>query len=263
MLRRSFLLTPLALSAQPPRAVLEFTHEKSIPPDVARDSVVFGRAYACCAQPALARAAAQSGKFAHALGPGDPDVISLLRAHGIDARELDSPANPPRDAILIFAGAYGDGQDTPSERSLKVPLAIRDPRLMPRQAEELLISTVDLAPTLLGLCRAAPPEAMQGRDLSSLLLGSRPDLPDSVFAQGNDWRAVIRGYDKLVLDLNGGVTRLYNLADDPEERDNLAGDTASQLTRDALLALARVWMRRIGDGLDPSGLRKRTQLRSD
>jgi hypothetical protein len=45
--------------------------------------------------------------------------------------------------------------------------------------------------------------------------------------------------------------------DDPAEENDLAHDREHELTRDSMLALARQWMRKLGDGLDPSGLRLR------
>ena len=48
---------------------------------------------------------------------------------------------------------------------------------------------------------------------------------------------------------------LYNLADDPAEETDLAHDREHELTRDSMLALMRQWMRKLGDGVDPSGLR--------
>jgi N-sulfoglucosamine sulfohydrolase-like protein len=239
--RRQFLMTPLALAAQ-----------TRAPSTLLAECVVFPRAYACCPQPALARRALETGKFPHALRPEDPAAISLDR--------LDR-AQP--GATAVFTSPYADGADSPFERSVKVPLAIWAPDLLaPRTAEAILISTVDLAPTLLGLRGKPVPEDVQGRDLSALLLGGNRDVPDSVYIEGgigsnSEWRAVIRGFDKLVLDLNGNVTHLYNLADDPSEQLNLVQDSSAQLTRDALVALARVWMRKLGDGVDPSGLKKR------
>jgi hypothetical protein len=53
------------------------------------------------------------------------------------------------------------------------------------------------------------------------------------------------------------VTHLYNLADDPNELNNLALVSAEQLKRDSLLAEQQTWMLKLGDRLDPSGLRKR------
>jgi hypothetical protein len=38
---------------------------------------------------------------------------------------------------------------------------------------------------------------------------------------------------------------------------NLANVSAQQLKRDSLLAIQRQWMKKLGDGVDASGLRKR------
>jgi hypothetical protein len=241
--RREFLLTPLALAAQiqtrPPETLLG-------------DCVVFPRAYACCPRPELAARALETGKFPHALQPDDAPVVSIADL---------SRAEPGR--IAVFTAAAGDGADSPLEKSVKVPLAIWAPGLLtPRTADEILISTVDLAPTLLGLRGQPVSEGLQGRDLSGLLLGRNHDLPDSVYIEGGigtgfEWRAVIRGFEKLVMDLNGNVTHLYNLAEDAGENANLVLDSSTQVTRDALVALARVWMRRTGDHTDTSGLKSR------
>jgi len=144
-----------------------------------------------------------------------------------------------------------------------VPLAIRWPgKLKPRVAGELLISHADVLPTLLGLMGVAPPEGLQGRDLSKLIQSGGGEIPDSVYCEGRiglpgEWRAVVRGYDKLVLRPQEEATRLYNLADDPAEEIDLAHDREHELTRNSMLALARQWMRKLGDGVDPSGLRLR------
>lgn len=247
--RRELLFLPLALGAQSRRPRVAVVWGPA-PPELARDAVVFPRAYACCPQPELARRAVETGKFPHASSPEDPVLGDLLAGGGTDA-------------ITVFTTASGDGQDSPYERSVRVPLAIRWPgRLVPRTASEILISHVDLLPTLLGLAGVPPPEGLQGRDLSALLVTRQGDLPDSVYAEGRlgqseEWRMVVRGFDKIVFNLQEEVLHLYNLADDPHEERDLAQDRDHELTRDAMLALARVWMRRLGDGVDPSGLRKR------
>jgi hypothetical protein len=68
---------------------------------------------------------------------------------------------------------------------------------------------------------------------------------------------VVRGLDKLVVDRDLNVTHLYNLGQDPFEVENLARDVSQDLKRDELKALLKDWMRRSGDGMDPSGLKKR------
>ena len=196
--------------------------------------------------------AIETGKFPHALEPEDKAIIALSSLGGEQA-----------GGIAVFTSPYGDGEDSPLEKSVKVPLAIWAPDLLsPRTAGEILVSTVDVVPTVLGLRGEPIPKDVEGRDLSKLLLGKNHDLPDSIYIEGGistaaEWRAVIRGFDKLVMDLNGNATHLYNLADDPEETANLVLDSSTQLTRDALVALARTWMRRTGDHMDPSGLRRR------
>jgi hypothetical protein len=244
--RREFLWTPLALAGQtvPPGGTLQEA-------DLRARCVVFPRAYTCCPQSALARRALETGIFPHALTPqGTKDDTSLISLSGVPG-------------ITVFTSATGDGTDSPFEKSVRVPLAIYAPGLLsPRTADEILISTVDLAPTLLGLRGRPIPGRVQGRNLSGLLLGRNRLLPDAVYIEGGEgtgeeWRAVIRGYDKLVMDLHGEVTHLYNLAEDPMEAVDLAEEPSAQLTRDALVALIRVWQRSVNDGIDPYGLRRR------
>src|SRR5579884_56 len=252
MLRREFLLTPLVLAAQTGRREIAlFT--SPVPEGLRSQCVLFPRAYTCCPQPPAGRRALETSRFPHAARAGDP-VLLAIRAE---------PFRPAPNLIAVFTSGAGDGADSPLESSLRVPLAIWAPGLLePRVADEVLFSTVDLAPTMLALRGDPVPEGAQGRNLAALLLRRTRELPDSVYIEGGlgsvaEWRVVIRGFDKLVMDLSGNVTHLYNLAEDPEERANLVLDPNTQLTRDALVALARVWMRRLGDGIDPSGLRRR------
>ena len=137
-------------------------------------------------------------------------------------------------------------------------LAIRYPGVLrPGTASGILMSQVDLMPTLASLSGVEVPREVQGRNLAPLLKHARVEIPDSIFLQGPSWRAVIRGYDKLVTDFKGSPLHQYNLADDPLEETDLVTDPRSRLIRDALLALTQVWMRRIGDQVDPSGLKVR------
>ena len=221
----------------------------AVPEDFARESVVFPRAYTCCPAAGLAKKALETGRFPHAARPSDAFVADLVPSGS--------------EAITVLTAESGDGEDSPSQRSVLVPLAIRWPgKLKPRVAGELLVSHADVLPTLLGWLGVSPPEGLQGRDLSKLIQAGVGEVPDSVYCEGRiglpgEWRAIIRGYDKLVIRPQEEATRLYNLADDPAEENDLAHDREHELTRDSMLALARQWMRKLGDGVDPSGLRLR------
>ena len=221
----------------------------AVPQEFARESVVFPRAYTACPAMASGRKALETGRFPHAARPGDPSIGGLVGSGTAD--------------ITVLTAESGNGEDSPAERSIHVPLAIRWPgKLKPQVASSLLISSVDVLPTLLALLGIAPPPGLQGRDLSAQISGRPGEVPDSVYSEGRiglpgEWRAVIRGYDKLVIRPQEEATRLYNLADDPREENDLAHDREHELTRDSMLALARQWMRKLGDGEDPSGLRLR------
>jgi len=220
-----------------------------VPEAFARESVVFPRAYTCCPAAGLAKKALETGRFPHAAHSTDASMASLV--------------GPGPEAITVLTAESGDGEDSPSQKSVLVPLAIRWPgTLKPRVAGDLLISHADVLPTLLAFLGIAPLEGLQGRDLSKLIASGTGEVPDSVYCEGRiglpgEWRAIIRGYDKLVIRPQEEATRLYNLADDPAEETDLAHDREHELTRDSMLALARQWMRKLGDGVDPSGLRLR------
>ena len=48
----------------------------------------------------------------------------------------------------------------------------------------MLVSQVDLMPTLLKWCGVAAPETVQGRDLSWLLEARTADRPEAIYAEG-------------------------------------------------------------------------------
>ena len=168
------------------------------------------------------------------------------------------------DTILVFTSDHGEllashglySAGGPHEESARVPLLVRYPRqIKAGEALDSLVSSVDLAPTLLGLCGIATPPAMQGRDLSGLLLTGKGDRPESIYAEGglrtgDEWRMLVRGLDKLVVNTQFEVTHLYNLGQDPYEMTNLSTDGAERLKRDELLALLRRWVLRTGDRLN-------------
>lgn len=250
--RRTFLLSPIVLAAQAgrPRVVITWIKGTAVPEDFARESVVFPRAYTCCPAAGLGRRALETGKFPHAARPEDPSVVNLLPAASAET-------------INVLTAESANGEDSPFQASILIPLAIRWPgKLKPRVADELLISHADILPTLLAWAGVAPPEGLQGRDLSRVIETGPGEVPDSVYCEGRlgmpgEWRAIIRGYDKLVIRPREEATRLYNLADDPREENDLAHDREHELTRDSMIALAQQWMRKLGDGMDPSGLRLR------
>jgi len=165
------------------------------------------------------------------------------------------------DTIVVFTSDHGhmlgshglDEIDLPYEESSKIPLVIRFPgRLKPRNEQNAPVSNVDYAPTLLSLCGVEPPAGMQGVDLSGWLTRGKGPPPSSIFAEGKlgsaeEWRMVVRGLDKLVVDSNLSPTHLYDLGQDPYELRNLATDPSRRRKRDEMLTALRRWMLRTSD----------------
>ena len=199
----------------------------------------------------------------------DRDIGEVLEALGRSLKGNDNGLTD--DTIVIFTSLHGEqfgshsgqGDDYVYEETIRIPLAIRYPRVLKGGSQnDILVSQVDIMPTLLKWCGAAIPDVVQGRDLSGLLAGQPGERPEAVYAEGrlgqkDEWRMLVHGYDKLVVDKNDDVTHLFNLADDPYEQTNLANVSAERLKRDSLLAIERQWAKKLGDGVDASGLRKR------
>ncbi len=163
-------------------------------------------------------------------------------------------AGVAEDTIVVFTSDHGDMlgshglefKGVPYEESARVPLLMRYPRKLKSGRRNLLVSNVDLMPTLLGFCGAPAPAAVQGRDHSRrILLGEGP-RPESIYCEGRtgedggrgEWRMVVRGTEKLVTDREWRVTHYFDIAADPFEMRNRAAEGAK---RSDLLALVREW----------------------
>jgi arylsulfatase A-like enzyme len=172
----------------------------------------------------------------------------------------------PADSVIVFTsdrgamlGAHGlEGDGLPFEESVRVPLFIRYPgRFRRGEVDDLLMSTIDILPSLLALFGIDLPPEMQGRDLSATMINGEGERPESIYSYGRigepgEWRMLVRGLDKLVVNTKLEATHLFNLGQDPLEMRNLATEIGSARNRDELKAHLRAWMKRAGDGMDPS-----------
>lgn len=195
-------------------------------------------------------------------GMRDRDFGTMLAA--LDTRELRE------NTVIVFTADRGEqfrshglmGDDSFYEESVRIPFAIRHPRLESGGRRDMLVSQADIAPTVLGLCGVPVPEQMQGRDLTPLLTRSEGEIADAVFAEGRlsepeEWRMLVHGYYKLVTNASGKPTHMFNLQKDPYELGNLAYVTSEELNRDVMVALLQLWRSKLQDGRDASGLKKR------
>ena len=154
--------------------------------------------------------------------PGRPTIVVLAADHGEDFLE------------------HGDLMHcrTLHDTTLHVPLVMWLPGV-PGRRVATPVQNVDVVPTLLDYIGVdARGEAFEGRSLRGVIDGTAAPAP--AWAAHDAQRAVVDGTWKLVHDLDSGRNRLFDLANDPGERNDLAAaDPERTRTLEALL-LARV-----------------------
>lgn len=170
------------------------------------------------------------------------------------------------DTIVIFTSDHGMQlgsheliyKNVPFEESIRVPFLVRWPGHVPPGRDDLLLSSVDVAPTLLGLLGVADqiPDEVQGTDCSAALLGET-DAPRPTaalylgppYSPGDpDVRGLRTSTHKVVVALreNGTVSvRLFDLRSDPYELSDVCADQPDA-RREMLTALADA-LRTAGD----------------
>ena len=265
----------MARDASLPGAVVLIVadHEASLPEELTAHAARFTRCYSADPEPTRGREAILHGRFPHLGGltgnPGGIALPSVLSSAGqpcwVLGPSVDVPSAIGRsfdDTLLVLTAACGNEDETWSDKSTHVPLLFYWQRRIAAAELDLLVSTVDIMPTILGLCRVPAPDGLQGLDVSPWLLRGSGTRPESVYAEGRlgtrqTWRMLVRGLDKLVFTPGLEILHLYNLGQDPGETTDLAREPAEERRRDELRAIAADWMRRLGDHRDPSGLKRR------
>jgi uncharacterized sulfatase len=131
---------------------------------------------------------------------------------------------------------------SPYEGGVRTPILLRWPaRLAPRRDEQTLVSTVDLAPTILAACGLSPTPQMRGTNLLDAAAG-QPLGRDAVFGEiyehdvveidraepGLLYRWCIAGEWKLIESADGRQRELYRVSVDPREETDLAAEESAR-----------------------------------
>ena len=151
------------------------------------------------------------------------------------------------DALVIVTSDHGEeffehggvlhGR-TQYEEVLRVPLVFVGPALPSGLRVAAPVSLLDVLPTTLALVGVPSPEVADGEDLRPLLRGAGPRrlLLRPLFGEADHnnrepdmLRSLRQGRLKLHLDRSTGALRLYDLADDPGERLDVAAARADAI----------------------------------
>ena len=177
------------------------------------------------------------------------------------------------NTIFVFTSDHGDmlgshgmtHKQKPWDESLRVPFLVHWPAGLGTEGRVIdsVIDSVDIMPTLLGLCGIAVPDSVQGLDRSPVLRGDAPEddhaaLYNSVvpFGQwtrtngGRESRGLRTRTHTYVRDLNGPWL-LYDNVADPYQQQNLAGSPAHAALQADLDRQLDVRLAAIDDTFEP------------
>lgn len=133
---------------------------------------------------------------------------------------------------------------SPYDGGLRTPIMLRLPGTIEPAKYETLVSSVDLAPTILRVCGLTPPSEMLGQNLLDVIAADGKSDRDAVFgavfehdepdiddpAAGLLFRWCRHENLKLIEpSATGAGPELYDLAADPHEEHNLAADQPEQV----------------------------------
>jgi arylsulfatase A-like enzyme len=156
-------------------------------------------------------------------------------------------ANKLNDTIIVFTSdngfMYGDhrleSKIVPYEGSIRVPLVIRGPDIPENQTRNELVNNLDLVATIEDVAGATPGLTPDGRSLRPLFAGDSVPWREALLAEGGDDTAsptrrfaAVRTATRKYVKYDDGFEELYDLAADPYELENKAGDAtfAADLT---------------------------------
>jgi arylsulfatase len=176
------------------------------------------------------------------------EIIDRLEKRGV----LDN-------TVIIFTSDHGDCLNDHGhsqkwnmfEQSVHVPVLIWWPGKVPAGKEVSdLVSLFDFGPTIREYAGVELPDWMEARSLADVLSDMRDDPRERVFAEhsndailtGTDFMTMIHEGDwKLVHFVDCDEGQLFNLASDPDERDNLWDQPKHEAKRQDLIDQILKW----------------------
>ena len=191
------------------------------------------------------------------------ELMQALKEKGIEDNTIVVFTSDHGDAL----GSHGNNQCKirPEQESIRVPLLIRYPEHLKPRVSDLLVGTLDLMPTILGMMRLRIPGTCDGQNLDPFIVAEKDDAVDAVpiFLPSRDYRGVYTRrytycYDSAVggdfeyRDKKHPPSRfqwdvLYDRETDPYETTNFYDSTEHKSIREKLHAKTLDWMKAIGD----------------
>lgn len=156
------------------------------------------------------------------------------------------------DQGLAVGGRHGLMGKQNLYEHVKPPLIIAGPGIA-QGSSPALCYLFDLFPTICDLAGAKTPEEVEGQSLLPVIRGEKTRVRPWLFGAYRDCQRMIRDERWKLLEYNAaGVrnTQLFDLANDPDELVNLAGEVKYSAERERLEKLLADARRQFGDPVD-------------
>ena len=182
-------------------------------------------------------------------------ILDTLDELGLAENTLVIWTTDHGDAVACHGGHF-DKMSYMPEEMLRVPMAVRLPGRIPAgQESDMLVSLMDVAPTILDAADTAFEHAPDGVSLLPLCEGRaaawREDLMCESYGHVEQHvaRILYAGRHKYVYNV-GDVDELYDLEADPFEMRNLVDDPACRELLEDMQSRLAAWRDRTGDTTD-------------
>jgi arylsulfatase A-like enzyme len=151
------------------------------------------------------------------------------------------------DTIVVFhadhglaVGSHGlMGKQNPYEHSIKAPLIISGPGIS-HGSSDALVYLHDIFPTVASSADVSIPAGVEGHSLTGILAGAETEVHDAIFNTYKNFQKTIRQGDwKLIYYPHIDRLQLFQLADDPDEMNDLSGTSEYSMLINELAALMR------------------------
>jgi len=195
-------------------------------------------------------------------------ITSLDKSFGRLMKKLDE-TGLAENTIVVFTADHGDmlssygwpnHKGRPEQTSCRVPFLLRYPRKLKPRVSNLLLGTLNLMPTLLGLMDLPVPETCQGKNLAHAIVTGQDDVVDSqpLFFLPTNWRGIYtRRYTysfstdperkESATGRQMTYNCLYDRKNDPYETKNLFRSAEHRQVRQRLHQQTLAWMKQFGD----------------
>jgi arylsulfatase A-like enzyme len=119
---------------------------------------------------------------------------------------------------------------------------------IPKGQSEALVYLLDIYPTICELTAAPVRPGIDGKSLAPIIQGRANSVRDSLFLSHLDvQRAITDGRWKLIRYPKINQTQLFDLKNDPDERNDLSSASDQKSRIDHLMSLLRDWQTKLGD----------------